>query len=326
MTTDSIGPCYRLSPNPYTADVERILVTGAGSWIGGQCIRALERDHDVVAVDEVSPRIEFSAPFHRYSLDSLDFARFVIRTEPTTVMHLQTLDRSAELGATRAHEGMVLGGQALFGAIARTDSISHVVVKSDAAVYSTGPRHASVLDESTRIAGRATRYERNLRDTERFVSEIRDELPEVRFTVLRPAPIFGPTVANPLSRYLRMRVVPTLLGFDPRLQMLHEDDAVDAFIHAAHTPMAGTFNLAGDGVLYLSRMLRIGRRLPQPLPAPQLKRARQLIASLGGPRLASHTANLLRYGRYLDTTRMASVFGFEPRHTTRRAVEEALAR
>jgi UDP-glucose 4-epimerase len=48
-------------------------------------------------------------------------------------------------------------------------------------------------------------------------------------TVLRLAPILGPTVNNYLTRYLGRRVVPTLMGFDPLMQFLHEVDALAAF-------------------------------------------------------------------------------------------------
>lgn len=301
--------------------MERVLVTGAASWIGGRVVQELESDHEVIAVDELEPRLAFAARLHRYSMDSLDFAQFVVDRKPTTVIHLQTLDRAAEIGATRSRAGAVLGAQALFGAIERVGSVRHVVVKSDTAIYSTGPRHASVLSESTRIGGRATRYERNLRDIEVFVTNLRPSMPEVSFTVLRLGPIFGPTVGNPISRYLTLPVVPTLMGFDGRMQLLYEDDAVQAIVNASHDTKAdGLFNVAGDGIVYLSRLLRMGRRIGQPLPAPLLRQARRLIA-VSGIQLPEHTANLLKFGRYVTTERMAQGLGFRPARTTRQAIE-----
>lgn len=299
--------------------MERILVTGAASWVGVQCVQALERRADVIAVDELRPKLPFDAPFHQFHLDSLDFARFVVDLEPTTVLHLQTLDRSAELGGTRDREGAVLGAQALFGALARAKRVRHVVVKSDTAVYSTGPRHASILSERTRITGRATRYERNLREIERFVAEIAEELPQVDFTVLRLASILGPTVPNPVSRYLRLPVVPTALGHDPRLQFLAESDAIRAILHAAEAAIPGTFNVAGENSIYLHRALRIGRRIAQPLPPPLLRRARSILATTG-LRLPEHVENLLRFGRFVETTRMQTELGFKPTYSTRQAV------
>lgn len=309
---------------PTLTPVERVLVTGAASWIGGRVVQELEPHHEVIAVDEFEPRMAFAARLHRYSMDSLDFAQFVIDRQPTTVIHLQTLDRSAELGATRSRDGAVLGAQALFGAIERAGSVRQVIVKSDTAVYSTGPRHASILSESTRISGRATRYERNLRDIERFVADLKPSMPDVTFTVLRLGPIFGQTVANPISRYLSLPVVPTLMGFDGRIQLLYEDDAVDAIIFASQTsPVDGIFNIAGDGILYLSRLIRIGRRIPQPLPSPQLRQARRLLAT-AGIALPEHTANLFKYGRYAATARMTAELGFTPARTTRQAAERTL--
>ena len=295
-------------------------MTGAASWIGGRVVQELEPHHEVIAVDESKPRLDFEARLHRHSMDSLDFAQFLIDRQPTVVVHLQTLDRSDEPGGLRSRGGAVLGAQALFGAIERAGSVRQVVIKSDTAIYSTGPRHASVLSESTRITGRATRYERNLRDMERFVTDLAPSMPDVTFTVLRLAPIVGSTVRNPISRYLALPVVPTAMGFDGRIQLLHEDDAVDVIIHAFQMGTeGGVFNVAGEGVMYLSRVLRLGRRLPQPLPGPQLRRARRILAA-AGIRLPEHTANLFKYGRYVDTQRMTTQLGFEPASSTRQTV------
>ena len=303
----------------YTSHMERILVTGAASWVGGHCVRALEPNADVIAVDELPPRIAFDAPFHSFNMDSLEFAHFVLKVEPTIVLHLQTLDRSRELGQKRSREGSVLGAQALFGALARAKRIQRVIVKSDTAVYSTGPRHASVLSERTRISGRATRYERNLREIERFVTDIDRELEHVSFSVLRLASIVGPTIGNPISQYLSLPIVPVPLGADARLQLLYEDDAIAALLHAAHTDIGGTFNVAGDGIMYLHRVLRMGRRLAQPLPPPPLRQARRALKATG-LRLPEHTGNLLRYGRFVDTTSMRDDLAFAPQRTTRQTV------
>lgn len=292
------------------------MVTGAGSWVGGQCVQALQYRAEVVAVDEINPRLEMDAEFHRYSLDSLEFAHFLIKVDPTIVLHLQTLDRTAEFGRLRAREGAVLGAHALFGAIGRSKRVRHVVVKSDTAIYSTGPRHASILSEATRITGSATRYERNIREIEQFVNEIAGELPDKTFTVLRLASIIGPSIANPLSRYLARPVVPTSLGYDPRLQFLGENDAVTALLTAASSEVPGVFNVAGAGSIYLHRGLRLGRKLAQPLTPGKLRRVRKALG-VRGPVLPDHLAELLKYGRVCETDRMRDVLGFTPARTTR---------
>ena len=43
--------------------------------------------------------------------------------------------------------------------------------------------------------------------------------------MLRYQPEIGAELDTPLVRYLTLPVVPIQLGFDPRLQLLHADDA-----------------------------------------------------------------------------------------------------
>ena len=86
--------------------------------------------------------------------------------------------------------------------------------------------------------------------------------------ILRLAPILGPTVHNYLTRYLSHRVIPTMMGFDPLLQFVHEVDAIAAFKLAVDRDVAGTFNVVGDGVLPLSTVIKLAGRIAVPIPHP----------------------------------------------------------
>jgi len=298
----------------------RILVTGAATWTGGRLIQQLERRPGVTvfAVDELEPLVEFDSEFERTTLDRLELAHYVIDSAPDVVVHLQTVDRSALLGRARAHEEYVLGAQALFGAIARTTSVGHVIVKSDSAVYGAGPRNPSVLAETTKTHGQPDPYQRDLIAMERFVDEVASSSHDTTFTVLRFASIVGPSLGNPLSRYLTLPGVPTLLGYDPRMQLIDEDDAVRALAHAVDNPVAGTFNVAAKGQLYLSRLLRLGLRVPQPLPKRAWKRAIRALGRLD-IHMTEHLTSLLQHGRVMDIRRMHDGLGFEPVLTCRQA-------
>ncbi len=166
---------------------------------------------------------------------------------------------------------------------------------------------------------RLTSYERSLRDVESAVSQLADELPKITFTVLRFNPIVGPTIGNQLSLYLRLPVVPTLLGSDPRLQFVHEDDAVAALEHSIDHPTGGTFNISSDGQLYLSRVLRLGNRINQRLPARQFDMAMKVLRPFGAS-LPRHLRNLIKYGRVIDTHLMHETLGFTPSLNCRRLV------
>ncbi|MCB1247283.1 MAG: NAD-dependent epimerase/dehydratase family protein, partial [Acidimicrobiia bacterium] len=193
--------------------MRRVFVTGAATWTGGQLVRKLSArpDLEVFAVDDGDPVVPFDARFERLSLDRLSLARYVLEVEPHTIVHLQSVHPTAEEGQNRASEDRVVGALALFGAIDRNDSVRQVIVKSDTAFYGSSARNPSVLAETTRPHGSPTRFQRDLTEMERFVTEVADRHAAVRYTILRFAPIFGERVDNPISRYLTMRVVPTLL-------------------------------------------------------------------------------------------------------------------
>lgn len=304
--------------------MKRVFVTGAASWTGGQLIARLDTrdDIEVFAVDDAPPRVDFRAQFALMDLDRLSLARYVLEVEPDIVVHLQSVDRRTKEGRTTASEDRIVGALALFGAIERVGTVSSVVVKSDTAVYGSNPRNPSVLGEATRTRGRRSRYQRDLSEMERFVSELTERHPDVTFTTLRFAPVFGPRVRNPISRYLTLPVVPTLMGFDPRLQFTDERDAVSVVEQAIDRPVSGTFNVAGEGQMYLSRLLRLGRRAPQPLPGRLFDTALGTLRR-SGLVIPDHVVGLLKHGRVVDTSAMRDVLGFEPEHTCRQTVMNA---
>lgn len=307
--------------------MRRILVTGAATRTGGRIIQHLERlpATEVFAVDDLAPVERFSSHFERLDIDDLSFARYVLDLEPQTVVHLQTVDRSARDGSTRAHDESAVGAQALFGAIGRCASVRHVIVRSDGALYGAGPRSPSVVNVGSKLERSGGRYQRDLEQMELFVRETAERHDHVAYTVLRLAPIFGPTINNAISAYLTLPGVPTLLGFDPRLQLISERDAVNVFLHAVEQPTPGTFNVAGNGQLYLSRILRLGRRIPQPLPKRAFHAALRGLAN-AGISLPKHTIALLKHGRVMDTSGMENVLGFHPDLTCRQTTMVAYGR
>lgn len=302
--------------------MDRVLVTGAAGWVGGNVIRLLESRPGtrILAVDDVDPKVEFASEFAVIGLDRLEFADLLGEFSPTAVLHLGTADRSATVGAERSDRGLVIGSQALFGAIARCGDTRTVVIRSGAGVYTAGPRQPSVATEESSGAGSgASRHQRRLRELEAFVATQAQRHQAATYTVLRLAPILGPNIGNHLSRYLGLPAVPTQLGFDPRLQFIAEEDALRMLLHVLEFPQPGAFNVAADGQLYLSRVLRLGRRLQQPLPTRALRAARRGLAGWG-IHLTDDDVRMLKYGRVMDTAKATGSFELRPRLNCRQTV------
>jgi UDP-glucose 4-epimerase len=143
----------------------------------------------------------------------------------------------------------------------------------------------------------------------------------VAVCVLRFANILGRRVDSPLSEYLALPVMPTVLGYDPRLQFVHEDDVIDVLRLGAHEPRratqnSGTFNVAGDGVLLLSQCARRLGRPTVPVLLPAVTWVGTALRTIGITDFAPEQIRLLTHGRVVSTVQTREVLGFSPRFTT----------
>jgi UDP-glucose 4-epimerase len=140
--------------------------------------------------------------------------------------------------------------------------------------------------------------------------------------MLRTADPLGPTVSSPLSQFLRMPMVPTGLGFDARLQFLHETDLLQAVRHATVDGIHGTFNIAGDGILMMSQVVRRLGRPTVPVPGFAMGSAGSFLRKSHVARFSAEHLDFLTYGRGVDTSRMRHVLEFEPTYTSEQAFSE----
>ena len=312
------GPLVCIATPVGWLTMSRIVVSGATSWIGRQlATRLRDEATELLLIDDPAVITDEHTDIFPALLDDAASAYRLIDYRPDVIIHLQAIDRARTLGSDRAREATVIGAQGVFGAISRMGHEVTVVVKSDVAVYGAGPRNPSVFLESTTPRARRSSYGRDLASAERYATEALDGRNNISLMMLRFAKIVGPGVDNPLSRYFSLPVLPTRLGYDPRVQLLHEEDAVDALLHCVRNPKAGTFNIASSGVRYLGRIARSTKRHAQPFPERIL---RQVLKRAGTP-LPSHLIAYLTYGLVMDTTAMRDVLGFEPNHT----IEDAIA-
>jgi UDP-glucose 4-epimerase len=134
--------------------------------------------------------------------------------------------------------------------------------------------------------------------------------------MLRYANLIGPTIDTALSRYFTLPVVPTVLGYDARLQFCHERDALDSLRLAVAEDVHGSFNVAGDGMMSLSQTVRRIGRPTVSIPTFAVSRVGSLVRSMRLADFSPEQIDFLTYGRGVDTTRMRSVLGYHPRYDT----------
>src|SRR6185437_12629801 len=126
----------------------------------------------------------------------------------------------------------------------------------------------------------------------------------------------GPVIDTALTRYLSMPIVPSPLGFDGRLQLLHETDAVEVLRRASVELHPGVYNVAAQGAVTMAQAIRRAGRLRLPVPAPALAVVGGIVRNTGVVEFSAEQASFLNYGRVVDTTRLRDRFGYEPRYST----------
>lgn len=308
-----------------------VALTGAASFLGRNLIGVLEEDpliDRIVAIDVRAPETAGKKTRH-HDIDLTGYASAervaeVLEAEGArTLVHLAFLS-SPTPAVGWAHELESVGSMHVFQA-ARQAGLAKLVVWSQTILYGAYPENPNFLNERHPL--RADQREPFFADkiaAEREASAYAAKAKGTVVTILRTAPILGPNVQNYVTRYLTQRVVPTLLGFDPLWQFVHEMDAVAAFRLAIVRDHPGTFNIVGDGVLPLSTIVKLAGRRPVPMLGSA---ARLAVGALWTAKAGVAPPSFLRYLRYLcvaDGDKARRVMGFEPAFTTREALVDFL--
>ena len=302
-----------------------VLVTGVSRDLGRRFARAAAADPSVgrvIGVDVVPPRGDIGdVSFVRADIRNPVIAKVIAKEDVDTVVHMSVIATPGTAGGRNTMKELnVIGTMQLLAACQTAPGLRNLVVKSTTTVYGASSRDPAMFTEDMepRRLPRSG-YAKDAAEVESYVRGFARRRPDVRVTMLRAANVIGPHVESPIASYFRLPVVPTVLGFDPRLQFLHEQDLIEVLRHAVVTHEHGTFNVAGDGVLVLSQALR---RLQRPTVSLPSFAVSGVGSALRRSRLADFSpeqVGFLTFGRGVDTTRMRTVLGFEPAYTTAEA-------
>jgi len=303
-----------------------VVVTGVSRYLGGRLAAVLGRDEtlDVIGVDVIAPADPIAGiSFVRADIRNPVMGRILADARVDTVVHMGAISTPREAGGRASMKEInVLGTMQLLAACERTPSLTSLVVKSTSAVYGSGPRDPAKFTEDMNPSHVPTSgWAKDSVELEGYVRGFARRRPDVNVTTLRFANAIGPVVQTSMSSYLSMPVVPTVLGFDPRIQFIHEDDLVESIRLSVLEPTAGTYNIAGDGVLLLSQAIRrLGRR-QLIVPGPLFPVVARRLVGRGIADFSPESVRYLTYGRSLDTRAMRETLGFEPNWSTAQALE-----
>ena len=308
-----------------------VLVTGVSMDLVRKLARQLtllpEVDR-VIGVDVLPPRGDLGrVHFVRADIRNPVIAKVIAREHVDTVVHMSVIASPGLAGGrTSMKELNVIGTMQLLGACQGSASVKHLVVKSSTSFYGASSKDPAMFTEEMGPKQHPrSGFGKDVYEVESYVRGFARRRSDVPVPVLRAANVIGPHVQTPMASYFRLPVIPTVLGFDARLQFLHEQDLLAALQLATLSDRAGVFNVAGDGILMMSQAIRRLGKAALPVPSfavsglgSTMKRAR--VADFSGDQVA-----FLTYGRAVDTTKMRDLLGFEPTFSTAAAFADFAA-
>lgn len=297
---------------------KRIVIAGVSTRWGSELARTLQRRPgvgEIIGIDTTAPQSDLGrVEFVEADIRNPVISRILPSLEPDVLVHCGIVWYPEKGKPSRAlHDINVIGTLQLLAACEKTPSLEGLIVRGSAAIYGSAPgAPAFFTEDMARRYPLVTRFQRDIGELEGYFEGFARRRPEITCCMLRFQVEVGPGLDTPFNRYLNLPVVPTRMGFDPRLQLLHVDDATGALAAATLNPVRGAVNVAPDGAVSLSRLLRLCGKTAVGVPPVVVGVINRRIGDyLGSADLYRDGELLLRYGRGCDNRRLREEVGYD---------------
>ncbi|MEV6260665.1 SDR family oxidoreductase [Streptomyces sp. NPDC051784] len=318
----------------------RVVVTGATGNVGTSVVRALAEDPGIGSVLGLARR-EPALEIPGVEWGTVDLSRAESEDQLAGLLHGADAVVHLAWRFQPTHDPVVtwqsnvLGSQRVFEATARS-GVPVLVHASSVGAYSPGPKDEPGVDEEWPTHGWPdAAYCREKAYVERVLDTFELTHPQIRVVRMRPGFLFKETAAPEQRRIFAGRYAPgpllrpDLLPFVPdiqglRFQVLHTDDAANAYRLAVLRDVHGPFNLAADPVIDAPRLAELldARiiRIPRALVHTALTAAWKAHAVPASPHLFDAVLRL----PVLNSSRARDVLGWRPAHTAEDALNSFL--
>jgi UDP-glucose 4-epimerase len=307
------------------AGTRRVLVTGLSGGTGKVLFRQLRELGDAYSIVGLARApLEHvhrgEVEMHVVDLTQNRAEDVFRRNEFDTVVHL-AFEHDPRKPASVRYKSNVIGTMRLLDWCARY-AVRKVVAVTTAAVYGAHQDNPALLTED--MPTRADQHAAGLRDmveADRYVNAWMWKNPQVETTLLRPVHVLGPTVKNSFRFYITRPLVPVIAGFDPMMQVVHEEDVARAVVMAMRSECSGAYNITGAGALPLREVLRQIDAEVVPLPLFAVRRLFRTLWRLKLVPLSPYLVDFLRYPLVASGEKAARALGYRPEIPLRETLE-----
>ncbi len=307
----------------------RVLVTGAGGYLGSQVVAALAQDAgdsapELVVAHDIRPpagRLP-GVTYEQADIRSPDIGRLIAQHRIDTVVHLASIVTPGRGSGREFEYDVDVNGTRNVLQACVANGVRRIVVSSSGAAYGYHADNAAWLTEDMPVRGNEVfAYSHHKRLVEEMLAEYRLRHPQLEQVVLRIGTILGTTVHNQITDLFEKPSLLAIAGSDSPFVFIWDQDVVAIIVRAVQGAAAGIFNVAGDGALTIHEIAaRLGKRCLV-LPAWLLKGALAVLKPLGLTQYGPEQLDFLRYRPVLLNTRLKTVFGYVPRYTSSEVFE-----
>ncbi|MCL2778973.1 MAG: NAD-dependent epimerase/dehydratase family protein [Polyangiaceae bacterium] len=287
----------------------RVLVVGVSGRLGKMLAKELvSSGHDVIGIDQRPLRESLAGvEVHAVDIRSRAAEEVFRSTRPHAVIHMATVAHLAVLTGDR-HRNNLGGTRAVFEH-SHTYGAEHVLfygrhtyygAASDSPLFHTEDEPPMGLSHFPELA--------DLVAADLYAGSALWRYASFVTSVLRLVYTLGPTGHGTLAAFLRgSQRVPTILGYDPLFQFMHEHDVIGALVLALEKRPRGVFNVAGPEPVPLSVMVRETGRTSMPLPEFVLSAS---LGRFGFPKLPAGALEHIKYPVTVDDSAFRKTTGF----------------
>jgi UDP-glucose 4-epimerase len=296
----------------------KVLIVGVSSAIARLLAsRLLGEGHEVVGVDRRAWR---NAPIEVFELDIRKRAAEEVfrKMRPNVVVHMGTVTSLVMPGEERYR--INLGGTRAVFDHCRAYNVEHCIFVGrhtyygaayDSPLYHTEDEPPMALSTFPELA--------DLVAADLYATTALWRFPDLTTTVARVCYSLGPSGHGTLGTFLKGAWVPTLLGYDPLFQFMHEEDVATAIMLAVKKRIRGVFNVVGPPPVPLSILVHeAGRRT---LALPDFVYAFAL-GRFGLPKLPTGALGHIKYPVIVDGASFRTATGFAYEYDEARAIRD----
>ncbi|MFB6262436.1 MAG: NAD-dependent epimerase/dehydratase family protein [Bradymonadaceae bacterium] len=297
----------------------KVLITGISGMLGRMVAENLvESGFDVLGIDrrpwpDAPDEVEvFRADIRKRPAED------VFRTRrPEAVVHMATVTHFSS-GVEERYRINLRGTRAVFDhchsyGVERAIFVGRHTVygaASDAPLYCTEDEPPLAVSTFPELA--------DLVAADLFAGSALWRYPELDTCVLRMCYTLGPSRRGTLANYLRGPNVPTVMGFDPLYQFMHERDAAAAIVTALEQRLRGVYNVAGPQPVPLSTLIEVCGRRAIPVPEPLFSSA---TGRFGLPDLPKGATSHIKYPVVVDDSAFRAETGMDHEYDEVRTME-----